>query len=167
MRCVLVNVPQVLYAWRVWAAQQRWRREQASASARVYRDRLLRKGVSCILTYAAHVNDLSEDLTQHRHEPVGAIKRNVAVFPTACGLRSPVWSYVPQRSRHLHRVVRRCALRWKQRALSKPWGEMVQEQLMKKNVTPSLTTTAPGGISLSNTAGQEDEYVNMLKEMLV
>lgn len=162
MRCVLVNVPQVLYAWRVWAAQQRWRREQASASARVYRDRLLRNDVSCILTYAAHVNDLSEDLTQHRHEPVGAIKRNVAVFPTACGLRSAVWSCVPQRSRHLHRVVRRCALRWKQRALSKPRGEMVQEQLMKKNVTLSLT---PGGISLSNTVGQEDEYVNMLKEM--
>ncbi|XP_037535711.1 protein SFI1 homolog [Nematolebias whitei] len=119
----------VLSGWRLWAAEQRSKREQASRAAQVYRDRLLREGVSCILTYAAHMSDLTTSLTQFSQE---------------------------QRSQRLQRVVKRCALRWKQRALCRRRKEQEVGQL-KKSVTFCLTEPALGSISSSGSEEQRDD----------
>lgn len=74
--CVLMNFAnlllQVLYGWRLWVTEQRRQQEQAARAAQVYRDQLLREGVTCILTYAAHMNDLTTSLMQHSQEQVGS-----------------------------------------------------------------------------------------------
>ncbi|XP_059184490.1 protein SFI1 homolog [Centropristis striata] len=120
----------VLLGWRLWVTEQRRKQEQAARAAQVYRDQLLREGVTCILTYAAHMNDLTTSITQHSQE---------------------------QRSRHLQRVVKRCAMRWKQRALSKPRREQeVKGQPTKKSVTFCLTTP-PGLKSVSQSDSEEQE----------
>ncbi|CAB1426240.1 unnamed protein product [Pleuronectes platessa] len=127
----------VLYGWRLMVTEQRQKQEQAASAARVYRDQLLREGVTCILTYAAHMNDLTPSLTQHSQE---------------------------QRSRHLQRVVRRCAMRWKQRALCKPQREKAAlEQLRKKKVTFCLTTRGPERVPESNSVDQEAEDVGLCR----
>lgn len=51
-------------------AEQRGRKEQAAREAQVYRDRLLKEGVSYILTYAAQMSDLTATLTQYSKEQV-------------------------------------------------------------------------------------------------
>ncbi|XP_070758707.1 protein SFI1 homolog [Enoplosus armatus] len=121
----------VLWGWRLWVTEQRRKQEQAARAAQVYRDQLLREGVTCILTYAAHMNDLTTSLTQHSQE---------------------------QRSRHLQRVVKRCAMRWKQRALSKPRREQeVKGQPPKKSVTFCLTVPGLKSVSPSDSEKQEAE----------
>ena len=65
---------------------------------------------------------------------------------------------VLQRSRHLQRVVRRCAMRWKQRALCTPRREQeVKEQSPKKSVSFCLTTSGRNRVSPSDSEGQEAE----------
>uniref|UniRef100_A0A1A7W7N7 Sfi1 homolog, spindle assembly associated n=2 Tax=Iconisemion striatum TaxID=60296 RepID=A0A1A7W7N7_9TELE len=118
----------VLYQWRLWVSEQRSKREQAARAAQVYRDQLLREGVSCILTYAAHMNDLTTSLTQFSQE---------------------------QRSQRLQRVVKRCAMRWKQRALCKPPKEQ-QVHPPKKSVTFCLTEPAFGRVLPSDSEEQAD-----------
>ncbi|KAF7664341.1 hypothetical protein LDENG_00180090 [Lucifuga dentata] len=106
----------VLYGWRLWVTEQRAQREHIARAAQLYRDQLLREGVTCILTYAAHMNSLTSSLQQPSRE---------------------------QRSHHLQRVVRRCAMRWKQQALGKL--DRVQEVrglLPKKSVTFSLPASS-------------------------
>ncbi|XP_056241687.1 protein SFI1 homolog [Seriola aureovittata] len=121
----------VLYGWRLWVTEQSRKQEEAARAAQVYRDQLLREGVTCILTYAAHMNDLTVNLTQYRQE---------------------------QRSCHLQRVVKRCAMRWKQRALCKPQREQaVREQPPKKSVTFCLTTPGLKSISSADSLEQEAE----------
>ncbi|XP_069000006.1 protein SFI1 homolog isoform X1 [Embiotoca jacksoni] len=116
----------VLYGWRLWVTEQRRNQEQAARAAEVYRDHLLREGVTRILTYAAHMNDLTTSLTQHSQE---------------------------QRSQHLQRVVKRYAMRWKQRALRKPRREQeVRAQPPRKSVTFCLT--APNSVASSDSAEQ-------------
>ncbi|XP_071349920.1 protein SFI1 homolog [Trachinotus anak] len=118
----------VLYGWRLWVTEQRRKQEQAARAAQVYRDQLLREGVTCILTYAAHMNDLTVSLTQHRQE---------------------------QRSCHLQRVVKRCAMRWKQRALCKAGEQAVKPP--KKSVTFCLTPPGLKSVSSSDSVEQETE----------
>ena len=73
-------------------------------------------------------------------------------------------SCVLQRSRHLQRVVRRCALRWKQRALCKPQREKAAiEQPRKKSVTFCLSTRGPERVSTSESVEQEAEDVELSK----
>ncbi|KAK5934049.1 hypothetical protein CgunFtcFv8_014476 [Champsocephalus gunnari] len=121
----------VLFGWRQTVTEQRRKQEQAVRAAEVYRDQLLREGVTCILTYAAHMNNLTTSLTQHSQE---------------------------QRSRHLQRVVRRCAMRWKQRALCTPRREQeVKDQPTKKSVSFFLTTSGLKRVSPSHSEGQEAE----------
>ncbi|XP_040889103.1 protein SFI1 homolog [Toxotes jaculatrix] len=121
----------VLYAWRLWVTEQRKKQEQATRAAQLYRDQLLREGVTCILTYAAHMNDLTANFTQHSQE---------------------------QRSRHLQRVVKRCAMRWKQRALCKTQKEQaVNGQPPKKSVTFCLATPGLKSTSSFDSAEQETE----------
>ncbi|XP_028303883.1 protein SFI1 homolog isoform X2 [Gouania willdenowi] len=80
----------VLFGWRFWATEQRRRHKDAANAAQIYRDQLLREGVTRILTYAARMNDLTSGLTQDNQE---------------------------QRSRQLQKVVKHCATKWKHRAL--------------------------------------------------
>ncbi|XP_031709155.1 protein SFI1 homolog [Anarrhichthys ocellatus] len=130
----------VLCGWRLQVTEQRRKQEQAARAALVYRDQLLREGVTCILTYAAHMNDLTTSLTQHSPE---------------------------QRSRHLHRVVKRCAMRWKQRALCKPRREQeVKGQSPKKSVTFCLTTCGLKSVSPSDSEEQEAEDGVLSKRQL-
>lgn len=69
---------------------------------------------------------------------ISDIKFECNLFNTACGL---------QRSRHIQRVVKRCAMRWKRRALCKPGrGQEVRGQPQKKSVTfclPGLNRVSP------------------------
>ncbi|XP_068450584.1 protein SFI1 homolog isoform X2 [Clinocottus analis] len=117
----------VLYGWRLQVTEQRRKQEQVARAAQVYRDQLLREGVTCILTYAAHMSDLTTSLTQHSQE---------------------------QRSRHLQRVVKRCAMRWKQRALCKPQRKQeVKGQSSKKNVTFCL---ASRGLKMASPSDSEE-----------
>lgn len=67
---LLLTALQVLHSWMMWHAEQRGRKEQAAREAQVYRDRLLREGVSYILTYAAQMSDLTATLTQYSEEQV-------------------------------------------------------------------------------------------------
>ncbi|XP_053172194.1 protein SFI1 homolog [Scomber japonicus] len=121
----------VLHGWRLCVTEQRRKQEQVARAAQVYRDKLLREGVSCILTYATHMNDLTTSLTQHSQE---------------------------QRSRHIQRVVRRCAMRWKERALGKPGrGREVREQPLKKSVTFCLPASGLNRVSPSDSVGLEAE----------
>ncbi|TKS71358.1 Protein SFI1 -like protein [Collichthys lucidus] len=129
----------VLYGWRLLVTEQRRKREQAARAAQVYRDQLLREGVTCILTYAAHMNDLTTSLTQHSQEQ-----------------RLP---------RHDQRVVSRCFMRWKQRALCKTRSRQeVKEQPPRKSVTFCLDTPGVKSLSPSDSAEQEDE-VEMLSKL--
>ncbi|KAM7006451.1 LOW QUALITY PROTEIN: protein SFI1 homolog [Tautogolabrus adspersus] len=117
----------MLCGWRLWVTEQRREQEQVATAAKVYRDQLLREGVTRILTYASHMNDLTTSLMQPCQD---------------------------HRSKHLQRVVKRCALRWKQRALSKSQrGQEVKDQLPKKSVTFCL----PGPKSISPTDSVEQE----------
>lgn len=130
----------VLYAWRLWVTEQHRKQEQAARAAQVYRDQLLREGVTCILTYAARMNDLTTSLTQDSQE---------------------------QRSRHLQRVVKRCAMRWKQRVMCKPPREKeVKGQPPKKSVTFCLTTPGLRSVSPSDSVEQESEE-EMLSKLLL
>lgn len=126
----------VLYAWRLYVAEQRREREEVAKAAQFYRDQLLREGVSCILTYAAHMNDLTATLTQHSQE---------------------------QQSRRLQKVVFRCAMKWKHQALCKT--EKYPEakgQPRKKSVTFSLPETKRD--SLQQEAGDK-ELIRLLNRM--
>lgn len=98
----------VLFAWKQHVADQRQEREKVVRAAELYRDKLLREGVSCILTYAAQMSDLTTSLTQQTQQ---------------------------QHPRRLQRVVRRCALKWKYKALSKKKSQAVNLQQSKKSVT--------------------------------
>lgn len=83
----------VLFVWRHWVAECQRKQKRLAAAAQFYRDDLLREGVIHILTYATHMSAFSTNMALHSHD---------------------------QSSRQLQAVVRRCALRWKQRALCKP-----------------------------------------------
>ncbi|XP_056293562.1 protein SFI1 homolog isoform X2 [Pseudoliparis swirei] len=130
----------VLCGWRLQVTEQRRKQEQAASAAQVYRDQLLREGVTCILTYAAHMSDLTTSLTQHSQE---------------------------QRSRHLQRAVKRCAMRWKQRALCERQREQeVKGPSPKKSVTFGLATCGLESVSLSDSEEQEAEYGILSKLLL-
>ncbi|XP_047203965.1 protein SFI1 homolog isoform X3 [Girardinichthys multiradiatus] len=125
----------VLLGWRLWVTEQHSKRKHVARAALVYRDKLLREGVTCILTYAAHMNDLTASLTQPSQE---------------------------QRSQRLQRVVKRCAMRWKWRALRKPQKEQeVREQPLRKSVTFCLPYL--GSVSTPDSAEQEDEALSSQK----
>lgn len=117
----------VLFGWRCCVSEEHRKREETSRAAQAYRDQLLQEGVTCILTYAAHMNTLTTSLKQESQE---------------------------QRCQRIHSAVKRCAMHWKQRALHKPHKEPdVGIQLPKKSVSFSLP--APNGISSSISAEQE------------
>ncbi|XP_029989754.1 protein SFI1 homolog isoform X2 [Sphaeramia orbicularis] len=119
----------VLFGWRLWVTEQRRKQEEVVRAAQIYRDQLLREGVTSILTYAAHMNSLTTSLTLYSQE---------------------------QRSRRLQRVVRRCAMRWKQRVLCKPGRKPeVKGQPPKKSVTFCLHETQRD--SVTNSEEQEAE----------
>ncbi|KAK3557383.1 hypothetical protein QTP70_026543 [Hemibagrus guttatus] len=98
----------VFCVWRHWVAECHRKQRRLAAAAQFYRDELLREGVTHILTYATHMSAFSTNIALHNHE---------------------------QSSQQLQAVVRRCALRWKQRALCKP--SKVGET--NKNDTPPKT----------------------------
>ncbi|KAK0146457.1 Protein SFI1 [Merluccius polli] len=102
-----------LYAWRLWVSEQRRKRERLARGAQFYRDQLLREGVTGLLTHSAHMSSLAAGQAQHSQ----------------------------QTSQWLQRTVRRCAMRWKQRALCSPKGApQARGPQPKKNVTFSCPT---------------------------
>lgn len=60
--------------WRLFAGEQRRRREESVRSAQIYRDQLLREGVACILTYAAHMSDLTTSMAQVAQSHVSSLQ---------------------------------------------------------------------------------------------
>ncbi|XP_050969410.1 protein SFI1 homolog isoform X2 [Labeo rohita] len=83
----------VFCMWRLWIAERLRKQKRLTEAAQFYRDELLREGVTHILTHTAHMSAFSTNIAQHSYE---------------------------QSCRQLQEVVRRCAIRWKQRALCKP-----------------------------------------------
>ncbi|XP_016109599.1 protein SFI1 homolog isoform X3 [Sinocyclocheilus grahami] len=83
----------VFCVWRFWIAGRQRKQKRLTEAAQFYRDELLREGVTHILTHTAHMSAFSTNIAQHSYE---------------------------QSCRHLQEMVRRCAIRWKQRALCKP-----------------------------------------------
>uniref|UniRef100_A0A8C1AND9 SFI1 centrin binding protein n=1 Tax=Cyprinus carpio carpio TaxID=630221 RepID=A0A8C1AND9_CYPCA len=83
----------VFCMWRFWIAERQRKQKRLTEAAQFYRDELLREGVTHILTHTAHMSAFSTNIAQHSYE---------------------------QSCRHLQELVRRCAIRWKQRALCKP-----------------------------------------------
>ncbi|KAM9523068.1 protein SFI1 homolog isoform 2-T2 [Salvelinus alpinus] len=83
----------VLEAWRLWVTEQDRKQERLAQASQFYRDQLLREGVAHVLTHAAHMGSFSTNIALHSQE---------------------------QSLRRLQRVVLRCAMQWKQRALSGP-----------------------------------------------
>ncbi|XP_056316277.1 LOW QUALITY PROTEIN: protein SFI1 homolog [Danio aesculapii] len=83
----------VFCMWRIWIAECQRKQKRLTEAAQFYRDELLREGVTHILTHTAHMSAFSTNISQHNYE---------------------------QSCRQLQEVVRRCALRWKQRALCRP-----------------------------------------------
>ncbi|XP_052414718.1 protein SFI1 homolog isoform X1 [Carassius gibelio] len=83
----------VFCVWRQWIAERQRKQKRLTEAAQFYRDELLREGVTHILTHTAHMSAFSTNIAQHSYE---------------------------QSCRQLQKVVRRCAIRWKQRALCKP-----------------------------------------------
>ncbi|XP_048055416.1 protein SFI1 homolog isoform X1 [Megalobrama amblycephala] len=83
----------VFCSWRLWISERQRKQERLTEAAQFYRDELLREGVTHILTHTAHMSAFSTNIAQHSYE---------------------------QSCRQLQEVVRRCAVRWKQRALCKP-----------------------------------------------
>ncbi|XP_061584264.1 protein SFI1 homolog [Cololabis saira] len=121
----------VLFRWRMCVTEQHSKREQAARAAQVYRDQLLREGVTSILTYAAHMSDLTTNLMEFSQ---------------------------PQRSQSLQKVVKRCAMRWKQRTLGRPrQGQKVLVQAPKRSVTFCLTPPLSNSFSSSDSVEQEAE----------
>ncbi|KTF72095.1 hypothetical protein cypCar_00039938 [Cyprinus carpio] len=82
----------VFCVWRQWIAERQRKQKRLTEAAQFYRDELLREGVTHILTHTAHMSAFSTNIAQHSYE---------------------------QSCRQLQEVVRRCAIRWKQRALCK------------------------------------------------
>ncbi|KAL2090974.1 hypothetical protein ACEWY4_013237 [Coilia grayii] len=103
----------VLDAWREWVLDRKRKQQRLAAASQVFRAHLLREGITHILTYAEHMDRFSASLAQHSQE---------------------------QSCRRVQAVVRRCALRWKHRALSSSSGpgEIDKTTKAKKSVSFSL-----------------------------
>ncbi|XP_029906516.1 protein SFI1 homolog isoform X2 [Myripristis murdjan] len=125
----------VVLAWRLWVTERHKKNERLAGAAQFYRDQLLREGVAHVLTYVSHMKSFTSSLAERSQE---------------------------QSSQHIQRVVRRCAMRWKQRTLCKAGRTQgVGELPPKKSVTFCLP--APGspstlhGLSCSDSVARRSE----------
>lgn len=82
----------VFSSWWLWIADRQSKQKRLAEAAQFYRDELLREGVTHILTHTAHMSAFSTNMALHSYE---------------------------QSCRRIQEVVRRCAIRWKQKALCK------------------------------------------------
>ncbi|TRY55016.1 hypothetical protein DNTS_020754 [Danionella cerebrum] len=101
----------VFCMWRMWIAERQRKHKRLTEAAQFYRDELLKEGVAHILTHTAHLSAFSTAIAQHSYE---------------------------QSCRRIQEVVRRCAIRWKQRALFKPLKEKTvtsKDIQLKKSVS--------------------------------
>ncbi|XP_041748291.1 protein SFI1 homolog isoform X2 [Coregonus clupeaformis] len=119
----------VLEAWRLWVTEQHRKQERLAQAAQFYRDQLLREGVAHILTHAAHMGSFSTNIALHSQE---------------------------QSLRRLQRVVLRCAMQWKQRALCGPHRARPPRVIAvpPKSVTFCLPSPDPEGRTHSSTQTQ-------------
>ncbi|XP_048111384.1 protein SFI1 homolog isoform X2 [Alosa alosa] len=116
----------VLDAWREWASDRQRKQQRLAAASKVYRGVLLKEGITHILTYAEHMDRFSASLAQQSQE---------------------------QSCRRVQAVVRRCALRWKQRALSgQEQTDVDKPTKPKKSVSFSLPGL--GSIEASRSSAQ-------------
>lgn len=98
------------------------------------------------------MNDITTSLTQHSQEQVCICMCVCLNFTSGINFKFTKSACVLQRSRHLQRVVRRCAMTWKQRVLCKP-----QREHPKKSVTFFLTTPGSKAVPPSESVEREDE----------
>ncbi|XP_061907500.1 protein SFI1 homolog isoform X3 [Entelurus aequoreus] len=89
----------VFDGWRLWVAEQRWKRLKVAEAAEVDKEPPQTVGVMCVPAIGDHMTDMQMLLTES--------------------------------------VVRRCAMRWKQRALCKP--KVTEGQVLAKTVTLSFS----------------------------
>lgn len=105
------------------------------------------------------MNELTVSLTQHRQEQVSVY---VCVCWILCHIEHPGYlshqACVLQRWSHVQRVVRRCAMRWKEQTFSKPRPDRaVKGKPPKRSVTFSLSSPGPDNVSSSDSVEQDAE----------
>nr|XP_055069688.1 protein SFI1 homolog [Misgurnus anguillicaudatus] len=127
----------VFCVWRLWVADRQRKQKRLAEAAQFYRDELLREGVTHILTNTAHMSAFTTNMALHNHE---------------------------QSCRRIQEVVRRCAIRWKQRALCKPAEVLSKDGNHKKSVSfflPEDHTPCPI-MSQAAEQKQKDSVINQL-----
>ncbi|XP_028822808.1 protein SFI1 homolog [Denticeps clupeoides] len=85
----------VLHAWRLWILDSQRKQTRLATATKFYRGQLLRDGATYLLIYSEHMDRFRASFAQHRQE---------------------------QSCQQIQAVVRRCALHWKQIALSRSDG---------------------------------------------
>ncbi|XP_051985614.1 protein SFI1 homolog [Xyrauchen texanus] len=134
----------VFCVWRLWLAERQRKQKRLTEAAQFYRYELLREGVTHILTHTAHMSAFSTNMAQHSYE---------------------------QSCRQLQEVVRRCALRWKQRALCNiARGKMIpSKDSHKKSVSfclPEDHTPIPTPCPIRSQAVEERQKDSIINQLL-
>ncbi|XP_061788477.1 uncharacterized protein sfi1 isoform X2 [Nerophis lumbriciformis] len=99
----------VFHGWRLWVAKQRRKRLKVAEAAEVEKEPSQTVGVMCVPAIGDHMTDMGRSQAW-RHEKAMLLTES---------------------------VVRRCAMRWKQRALCKP--KVTEGQALAKTVTMSFS----------------------------
>ncbi|XP_063071080.1 protein SFI1 homolog isoform X2 [Engraulis encrasicolus] len=116
----------VLDAWRAWLLDRKRKQQRLAAASQVFRGHLLREGITHILTYAEHMDRFTASLAQTTQE---------------------------QSCRRLQAVVRRCALRWKLRALCSSRGqEEISNNKATKTQKKSVSFSLPKDLAVQDAA---------------
>nr|XP_023648034.1 protein SFI1 homolog isoform X2 [Paramormyrops kingsleyae] len=129
----------VLDIWKDWVREQHRKRHRLGQAVQLYRDGLLREGAVRILTYTTDMSSFRASSSQQTQE---------------------------QSSRKLQRVVWRCAMRWKQRALCQAGraagGPSRKRVSFSLPVPPAGNTSIPWSREAEGGAGEEHTASQML-----
>ncbi|KAI1900615.1 hypothetical protein AGOR_G00051750 [Albula goreensis] len=121
----------VMEAWRSWVLERQRKQDRLARAAHFHRELLLREGVGRVLSYTADMSSFRVTLALQSQE---------------------------QRTQRLQSIVWRCAMRWKQRALSEPGGSRARRH--KKSVSFCL----PAPISTSGSKGNNSKMVQFAEK---
>ncbi|KAI7807632.1 putative protein SFI1-like protein [Triplophysa rosa] len=138
----------VFCAWRLWIADRHRKQKRLAEAAQFYRDELLREGATHILTHTAHMSAFSTNMALHSFE---------------------------QSCRRIQEVVRRCAIRWKQKALCKPTESKTivsKDSHPKKSVSfflpeKSDQTPSPAPCPIRTQAAEENRKDSIINQLLL
>ncbi|XP_030634291.1 protein SFI1 homolog [Chanos chanos] len=131
----------VLCAWRLWVLDRQRKQQRLTEACQFYRDQLLREGITHILTYTTHASSLSASIALHTQE---------------------------QNCQRLQAVVRRCALRWKQKALSASMRQTPPRGGAKKRVSfnlPEQLSQSPAHQPIRSSPAEQKAQDSVIKQL--